>query len=66
MARRVFLRGLPWTGAVVLVYITQLYASIKMGSEWNTALVTLQAIVVAAFVAVFYALALAKEREESA
>ena len=63
LAWRVFWRGLPWTGAVVIVYLTQIITSILMGGEWNTALVAMQAIVVASFVAVFYALALAKERE---
>jgi hypothetical protein len=48
---------------VVAVYVTQLVTSILMGGEWNTALVALQAIVVGAFVAVFYALAIAKEKE---
>lgn len=63
LAWRVFWRGLPWTGPVVAVYLTQIVTSVLMGGEWNTALVALQAIVVALFVAVFYALALAKEKE---
>jgi hypothetical protein len=63
LAWRAFWRALPWTGGVVAVYVTQLVTSILMGGEWNTALVALQAIVVGAFVAVFYALAIAKEKE---
>lgn len=63
LRRRVFWRGLPWTAAVVIVYVTQMVTSILMGGEWNTALVAMQAIVVASFVAIFYALALAKEKE---
>ena len=61
---RVFWRGLPWTSAVVIVYITQIVTSIFMGGEWATSLVVLQAVVVAAFVAIFYALALAREKEQ--
>ncbi len=60
---RVFWRGLPWTAPVVFVYASQVITSFLMGGEWNTSLVVLQALVVAAFVAVFYALTLAKERE---
>lgn len=63
LAQRVFWRGLPWTGPVVLIYVTQIVTSVRMGGEWNTTLVVLQAIVVAVFVALFYALALAKEKE---
>lgn len=63
LAWRVFWRGLPWTAGVVIVYATQVVATVLMAGEWNTPLVVLQAAVVAAFVAVFYALALSKERE---
>lgn len=63
LAWRVFWRGLPWTVPVVLIYVTQIVTSVLMGGEWNTALVVLQAVVVAVFVAIFYALALAKEKE---
>ena len=63
LAWRVFWRGLPWTAAVVIVYVTQIVTSILMGGEWMTSLVILQVVVVAVFVAVMYALILAKEKE---
>lgn len=63
LKRRALRRALPWTVPVVLIYVTQIVTSVLMGGEWNTSLVVLQAIVVAVFVAIFYALALAKEKE---
>ena len=63
LRRRVFWRGLPWAAVAVVIYVTQIVTSILMGGEWETSLVVLQGVGVAAFVAVFYALALAKEKE---
>lgn len=64
LAWRVFWRGLPWTAAVVIVYVAQIVTSILMGGEWMTSLVILQVVVVAVFVAVMYALILAREKEK--
>lgn len=63
LRRRAFWRALPWTAGAVIVYAAQMATSILMGGEWSTSLVVLQAIVVAVFVGIFYALALAKEHE---